>query len=274
MRSFELGNKVFSGGSLSLAWLTLVLLGQTLLLAGCGITQQAGSTGQSSDPAQIITMEDKEADPSAEVDNTVNESVSGVETTTDLTAVEKQRAYLLSLPNPYLQNRVEMDAATRAIFAKGLKAQRAGHLDQAQVEFESLIEKRPELSGPFLNLALIAQKRKQPELAEQRFKQAIEVNPNNLEAYNSLALLYRDQGRFKESEVLWLDALTRWPAYARGNRNLAILYDLHLGQLTLALQYYQSYQLLLDKPDRQVKGWMIDLQRRLPPPAAAAKDLP
>ena len=99
--------------------------------------------------------------------------------------------------------------------------------------------------------------------ADQAFTRAIAVNANNLAAYNQLAIMKREAGQFSAAEALYQQALRVWPFHPESHKNLGILYDLYLGKGALALQHYQAYQQLLAEPDRQVNGWIIDLERRL-----------
>ena len=101
------------------------------------------------------------------------------------------------------------------------------------------------------------------EQAQQAFAQAIAANGKNLDAYNQLAVVKREQGDFAGAEGLYLQALEVWPQHAASHRNIGILYDLYLGQFDKALLHFESYQQLQQEPDRQIAGWIIDLKRRL-----------
>ena len=57
--------------------------------------------------------------------------------------------------------------------------------------------------------------------------------------------------------------LNLWGGYAPAYRNLGILYDLYFGDIEKALGYYQDYQAFFAEPNRQVKGWIVDIERRL-----------
>jgi Flp pilus assembly protein TadD len=85
----------------------------------------------------------------------------------------------------------------------------------------------------------------------------------NLDAYNQLAILQREQGRFNEAEANYQKALTIWPFHAESHRNIGILYDLYLGKNAEALAHFEAYQQLRGDGDKQVTGWIADLQRRL-----------
>lgn len=45
--------------------------------------------------------------------------------------------------------------------------------------------------------------------------------------------------------------------------NIAVLYDLYLGQPAKALKHYQAYQQVTEQPDKRVHGWLVDLQHRI-----------
>lgn len=166
--------------------------------------------------------------------------------------------------NPYLTNRPPVSAADQQLFSRALSAAKSEQWEQASDLFQALTKQNPALSGPYLNLGVIAQKQDQLAQAEMWFKKAIEVNTNNLDAYTALALLYKNQAKFTEAKELLTQAVTIWPLYPAGHRNLGILNEFYLGDFKSALKHYKTYQSLLDKPDRKIKGWIIDLERRIP----------
>lgn len=88
-------------------------------------------------------------------------------------------------------------------------------------------------------------------------------NSNNIYALNQLAILARHQCEFSKAETHWLQAIKLWPNYPSAHYNLGILYELYTGKLELALQHYQTYQSLIDEPDKRVALWIADLKRRL-----------
>ena len=172
-------------------------------------------------------------------------------------------------PNPYLTNPPSVSAEVKARFQSANTAMADGQWPQAEQHLLWLTENYFELSGPWVNLALLYIKTDQPEKAESAFKQAIGVNGKNIYALNQYGIFLRQQGRFPEAEASYQQALLVWPDYPDGHLNLAILYDLFMGKLEPALKHYQIYQSLQDQADRQVNGWIIDTQRRIK--IAAAK---
>jgi Flp pilus assembly protein TadD len=119
------------------------------------------------------------------------------------------------------------------------------------------------LSGVYLNLGIVYRNKGDLEKAIAEFNLAITANMRNVDAYNQLAVLKRESGDFNGAETLYQKALSIWPFYPEGHKNIAILYDLYLGKPELALSHYQAYQQLLPAPDKQVDSWVADLQRRL-----------
>jgi tetratricopeptide (TPR) repeat protein len=157
----------------------------------------------------------------------------------------------------------EIPAAARAQFEAAVAMQRAGQLPEAEQQFNQLLEKYPYLSGPALNLALICAQTQRPQPAEDYFRRALRINPDNVAAAVQYGVWLRTQGRFVDSEAAYLQALEHNPDYADAHLNLAILYDLYLGRLAPALEHYQRYLALNAAEDSPVHGWVADLQRRL-----------
>ena len=56
--------------------------------------------------------------------------------------------------------------------------------------------------------------------------------------------------------------LTIDPKNKNLNYNMAVLNELYLNDYTTALQYYQSYVAVLDKPDAKVNRWIKSLKRK------------
>ncbi len=172
-------------------------------------------------------------------------------------------APVIRSPNPYLSNQPSLPSIVKARFQSANEALAAGQWAQAEQDLQWLTAHYFELSGPWVNLALLYQQTGQLEKIEPAFKQAISANGQNIYAYNQYGIFLREQGRFSQAEVIYRQALAVWPDYADAHLNLAILYDLYMGKLEPALEHYQAYQSLQDEPDRKINGWIIDTQRRI-----------
>lgn len=172
-------------------------------------------------------------------------------------------APLVLIPNPYLANPPSVPGRAKDEFAKAVVAMDASQWKAAEGMLTLMTEAYPSLSGPYVNLGICLSHLEQWDNAEAALKKAIEVNPTNMDAYTALGVLYREQGKFTDAEQTYLAALDVWPHHTESHRNLGILYDLYMGQFGAALEHYNMLQRLLPEQDRQVKGWIIDLERRL-----------
>ncbi len=164
--------------------------------------------------------------------------------------------------NPYLLDRKPVSKRARQQFDQALEAMRLKQWSRAESTLKLLNADFPELSGPWLNLGITYIALERPEQAEAALQRAITVNPNNLDAYNQLAALRRQDGDFRSAEKLYQQALEVWPDHAPSHLNLGILYDVYLGELLKADEHYRAYQALQPEPDKRVAGWLLDLQRQ------------
>ncbi len=89
------------------------------------------------------------------------------------------------------------------------------------------------------------------------------MNPGNALTANNLALLLREQGRFEEAVAVLETGLSHSPATAELHYNLAVISELYLLDLDGALAHYRRYRELAGTEEKQVAGWIADLERRL-----------
>lgn len=149
------------------------------------------------------------------------------------------------------------------VFERALTLIREDRFDDAEILLLEITMDQPELAGPWINLGQIYAARDQDEEARMAFESAIQANPWNCTAHNELGVLSRQNGDFESAERHYLMCIERVPSFKDAYLNLGILYELYLGKLTEALDSYRTYQSLLSEPDRRVKGWVMDLERRL-----------
>lgn len=148
-------------------------------------------------------------------------------------------------------------------YKKALDAVQLGDYDLAETLFITMTEEYPTLPGPYLNLGLSYQRKEQFDAAEERFRQAILVQPQNSIAYNQLGILLRTKGEFEASLKMYKKALDIDNDYALAHLNIGILLDLYLVKPAKALAHYHTYQKLTDKKDQKVAFWIVDLEQRL-----------
>jgi len=99
--------------------------------------------------------------------------------------------------------------------------------------------------------------------ADLLFQEMMNYDPESPDALNSYAIFLREQWRLEEAEEIYLRALKYAPNDSMSHWNLAVLYDLYLGQAAKALKHYQAYQRVTEQPDKRVHGWLVDLQHRI-----------
>ena len=89
------------------------------------------------------------------------------------------------------------------------------------------------------------------------------MNKYNPDAYTQYAVMLREQGKFTEAEAQYLKALAVWPHNLQAHRDLGVLYDLYLIQADKALQHFTLADQLSAEPNKELKGWILELNRRL-----------
>ncbi len=176
---------------------------------------------------------------------------------------ESAEVPLVLIPNPYLLDPPSVSNRAKQEFARATAAMDAKQWKQAEGLLLLMTETYPKLSGPHVNLGICRYHQQNLEGAEAALNSARELNAANMDAYTWLGTLYREQGRFADAEQIYLAALEVWPHHPESHRNLGILYDLYMGRFEQALQHYKLLQQLSTEEDRQVKGWVMDLERRL-----------
>lgn len=157
-------------------------------------------------------------------------------------------------------------------YARALGYMDAGEDSRAQRELEAFGEAYPDYAGAQVNLGIIHDRNGRPDAAEMAFRRAVTICTECAPAYNHLGITQRHKGLFDEAEQSYLRAIEADADYALAYYNLGVLYDLYRGRPDLALQYYEAY--VEHESDaaavKDVRMWIIDLQRRVGKPQRAA----
>ena len=138
----------------------------------------------------------------------------------------------------------------------------AGDFAQAVEVLEKVVENTPEVTAPYINLALAHARLDQLEQAEGHLQSALFLVPDHPVAGNAYGLLLRKSGRFAEARATYEQTLASFPEYLPARRNLGILCDLYLNDPACALEQYQIYSDAMPE-DEQVRMWIADLRLRL-----------
>ena len=162
-----------------------------------------------------------------------------------------------------------VDAASVHDFYQAVVMMQTGDYSAASSLLEKVVEQGPGVTAPYINLAIANRHNGQPEQAEEFLKTALQLIPAHPVASNEYGLLLRKAGRFAEARTIYEKALSTFPDYSPAHKNLGILCDLYLKDLTCALNHYEIYSLAVPK-DEQVKLWVADLRGRLERQGATA----
>lgn len=153
--------------------------------------------------------------------------------------------------------------AVQAAFAEAVALKRAGELGPAESLFLDLSRDHPDLTGPLVNLGIIARERGDGEQAKVYFKQVIALDPEHPQARNELGVLARQRGDFAAAEAHYRQALAGAPEFQPALKNLAILLELYQGRLQEALELVERYAALQPTPEPGIEDWLFDLRNRM-----------
>lgn len=130
---------------------------------------------------------------------------------------------------------------------------------QAQLLLDEVIVAQPQLSGAYVNKAIIYREQQDFTQAQILLSKAIAINALNLYAHHIQGQIYRLQGNFVLAEKSYQTALAIWPDYAPAHLDMAILLELYRGRLLDAYRYYSSY-LQLNGNDEEAQRWLAGLE--------------
>jgi Tfp pilus assembly protein PilF len=138
---------------------------------------------------------------------------------------------------------------------------KAGKNDKAIELLTKVIERKPGVTAPYINIAVAYMRMNKPEQAEQNLKTALGLFPAHPVASNEYGLLLRKAGRFKEARAVYEEEIARFPEYLPVHKNLGILCDLYLNDPVCALKQFEIYSEGMPS-DQQVKTWIAELRMR------------
>ena len=136
-----------------------------------------------------------------------------------------------------------------------------GNLEKAKKIFTEFNSERPELAGPYANLAVIALKNKNKDRAIELAKNAVEKNPKLPQALNILAYLEQMNGEITSAINHYKEAIKYKKDYAIAHYNIALLYDVYLQDVEKAIPHYEQYMKLTNNKDKNTADWLEQIKR-------------
>ena len=101
----------------------------------------------------------------------------------------------------------------------------------------------------------------QPHKAQNRYIQAITLDPNNSRAYLRLGDVYRALNKYNDAAEAYQKALEVSTKLLEAHYRLGIIYESQLADTPKAIEHYQAY-LQLGGTDKRVKIWLKNLYQK------------
>ena len=158
-------------------------------------------------------------------------------------------------------NPLEQSDSEVSRYKKAVALLNSDKLDIAKEIFLEFKSERPELAGPYANLAVIALKNNKPEEALALVNIALTRNPNFAQALNLLAYLEQVSGEIRSAEKHYKEAIKNKDDYAIAHYNIALLYDVYLQDIESAIPHYERYLKLTNNKDKSTADWLEQLKR-------------
>lgn len=149
--------------------------------------------------------------------------------------------------------RYEFDAAVRAMQQERYR--------EGIALLERVVAAAPDITAAHIDLGIAYRRLGELERAEESLLQARTLNPRHPVVHNELGMLYRMTGRFPEARASYEQALALQPAFHYARRNLAILCDVYLADLSCALANYEVYVEAVPE-DEEAAMWVADIRNR------------
>lgn len=156
-----------------------------------------------------------------------------------------------------------LNAEQQMQLARALNLTRGEQYGAALEVLQAVQAARPEVGLIDARMGWVLQQQGRGIEAQAAYRRALEKAPREPMATNNLALILQSEGEFAEARELFEAGLKDHPDAPELHYNLAVLAELYLLDLPLALEHYRRYQALTNGREKQVTGWIADLERRV-----------
>ena len=150
-----------------------------------------------------------------------------------------------------------------ALFQQAITALNQQQLDRAEADLNTITKTRPELAGPWVNLALLHVRKKNLTAAQVHVAKALERNPRLAQAHNVAGYLEAANGNVGKAVAHYQKAIELKADYALAHYNIALLNDIYLHDIPTAVQHYKRYLQLTNFQDKKTADWVAELERSL-----------
>lgn len=127
----------------------------------------------------------------------------------------------------------------KAYFFKGINFLELKDTAKAISSFQTAVEVNPDNYDAYIHLGILFF-RKNPVLAEQYLKNALSLQPENLDVLYDLGLLYQDNGRFNEAMQLYQKLMDKYPAFRESYFNMGYIHLENLKLYREAIKYFSQ----------------------------------
>ncbi|MEJ2525488.1 MAG: tetratricopeptide repeat protein [Desulfuromonadales bacterium] len=164
---------------------------------------------------------------------------------------------ITEIPNPATPWTREFDQAVAMLLE--------GRDREATPILEDIVAQSPEVTAPYINLALAYRHTGKLAQAEEQLQKALQLVPGHPVANNEYGLILRHAGRFQEARQVYESTVQEFPEYLPVRLNLGILCEIYLDDPACALEQYTAYSQA--KPENEsVALWIADLNLRMENP--------
>lgn len=154
------------------------------------------------------------------------------------------------------------DGQTQQVYRQALSDLEEGRSGVAAESLEQLAQANPDVTEVWLNLALAFYRENDRDRAEQTVDRILARWPDTAPACNLAGLLALQAGEFEAAEKRFGQALQIDPDYVNALYNMALLKDVYLQDLSGAIHFYQQY-LVHAADDEATAQWLEELRQTL-----------